>query len=63
MNADDQVQLRELLSDAERCARLSKWEEEFCDSMRERVLLGSFGHLSDKQRAILDRIEAKVYAT
>ena len=55
--------LKELLSDAETCARLSKWEEQFLDSMRERVLqYGVHVIVSAAQREALGRIEAKVYA-
>ena len=56
-------QLEELLSDAEACARLTDWEEEFLDSMREKVLTyGIRLNLSDKQEDVLERIESKVYA-
>ena len=57
-------QLNELLSDAEACARLTQWEEDFLDSMREKVLAyGLHLNLSDKQEEVLSRIETKVYAT
>ena len=54
--------LRELCSDAENCARLSQWEEEFMDDMRGRVLVeGEMTRVSDKQMAVLQRIEEKMY--
>lgn len=54
--------LKELLKDAESCARLSDWEEEFLSSMRDRVLLNeSNTRVSDAQSSVLKRIEAKVY--
>ena len=56
-------QLKELLSDAEMCARLTDWEETFLDDMRTRVLTcGLRLSLSDAQEGVLSRIEAKVYA-
>ena len=62
---DDQLAfLTELLKDAESCARLTQWEEEFLADMRARVLLfGSDSRISDPQWTVLRRIEAKVYAT
>jgi hypothetical protein len=55
--------LRELLSDAESCARLSQWEEEFLSDMRDRVVLyGADTRVSDAQWKVLHRIEGKVYA-
>ena len=55
--------LKELLSDAESCARLSNWEEQFLNSMRERVLqYGDRVTLSPAQQDALSRIEGKVYA-
>jgi hypothetical protein len=57
------MDLKELLKDAEACARLSQWEEEFLDSMREKALLyGDTVRISDKQQEVLNRIEQKVYA-
>lgn len=56
-------QVKELMADAETCARLSQWEEEFCDSMRTKLLTyGENITLSDKQIEVLRRIEEKVYA-
>jgi hypothetical protein len=55
--------LRELLFDAESCARLLQWEEEFLDDMRSRFLVHAEKmRISDKQWEILRRIEEKVYA-
>lgn len=57
------MDLKELLKDAEACARLSQWEEEFLDSMRAKVLVfGDTVRISDKQQEVLNRIEQKVYA-
>jgi hypothetical protein len=57
------AELTELLRDAESCARLTQWEEEFCDNMRGRVLLyKTETRVSDAQWNVLHRIEAKVYA-
>lgn len=55
--------LKELLRDAEMCPRLNQYEEEFCDSMRDRVArYGEDTNLSDAQERVLGSIEAKVYA-
>jgi hypothetical protein len=55
--------LRELLSDAESCARLSQWEEGFLSDLRGRVLVyGERTRISRRQRETLNRIEQKVYA-
>ena len=56
--------IKELAEDAKGCSRLTQWEEEFLEDMRHKV--DSYGEdieLSEKQEAILHRIEAKVYAT
>ena len=64
VDAERLKQLKELLSDAEACARLTDWEEDFLDSMREKVLTyGLRLNLSDKQEDVLSRIETKGYAT
>lgn len=56
------AQLRELLKDAESCARLSQWEEEFLDDFRTRVLqYGADVRISEAQERVLQRIEGKVY--
>jgi hypothetical protein len=53
----------ELLYDAEGTTRLSAWESEFMDSLRDRVVrYGVDTLVSEKQWAILKRIEAKLYA-
>lgn len=53
----------EVLKDAESCARLTQWEEEFLADMRGRVLVhGKDLNLSDRQTTTLQKIEAKVYA-
>lgn len=68
MQADDldpkaYANLQELLKDAESCARLSQWEEEFLSDMRDRVLLyKERTRISDAQWNVLHRIEGKVYA-
>ena len=55
--------LKELLKDAESCARLSQFEEEFVDGLRERVLIyGDRTRVSDAQWTVIRRIEGKVYA-
>jgi hypothetical protein len=55
--------LRELLKDAESCARLSQFEEEFADDMRSRVLVHAGDtRISDAQWSVIRRIEQKVYA-
>ncbi len=56
-------EVRELMKDAESCARLTQWEEEFCDSIRGKLLTrGEDLWLSDNQVNVLRRIEEKVYA-
>ena len=68
MQADDldpkaYANLQELLKDAESCARLSQWEEEFLSDTRDRVLLyKERTRISDAQWNVLHRIEGKVYA-
>jgi hypothetical protein len=55
--------LVELLRDAESCARLTQWEEEFLDDFRARVLLyKQKTQISDQQRTVLLKIEGKIYA-
>lgn len=53
--------LVELLKDAEFCAHLTSWEEEFLDDLRGRLILwkGEMS-LSEKQMAVLKRIAAKL---
>ncbi len=57
------AEVRELMKDAESCARLTQWEEEFCDTIRGNLLTrGEDLWLSDNQINVLRRIEEKVYA-
>jgi hypothetical protein len=57
------AELSELLRDAESCARLSQWEEEFLSDLRSRALIYKDDlRISDKQWGALRRIEEKVYA-
>jgi hypothetical protein len=59
----DVANLKELCQDAESCGRLSKFEEEFLDSMREKVLtFGDRVFLTPGQQGVLVSIERKVYA-
>ena len=63
MTEQEHRELTEILRDAESCARLSQWEEEFCSDMRGRLLTrGDAFNVSDKQWATIRRIEGKVYA-
>jgi hypothetical protein len=55
--------LRELLKDAEACARLTQWETEFVDDLRGRVLVyAADTRISDAQWTVIRRIEGKIYA-
>ena len=55
--------LTEILADAETCARLTPWEDEFVADMQARVLVHKEDiRLSDNQMAVLRRIEEKVYS-
>lgn len=55
--------LVELLKDAESCARLTNWEEDFLSDLRERVLIHQENtRVSERQWEVLQRIEGKVYA-
>jgi hypothetical protein len=53
----------ELLKDAEASTRLSDWEQQFMDDLRQRrALYGVAGlRLSDRQMNTLRRIEQKLY--
>lgn len=65
MSLDGQAfaELQELLDDAASCSRLSNWEQEFLDSMRDRVeRYGVNVLVSDKQWAVIERIQAKIYS-
>jgi hypothetical protein len=60
----DRNNLEELLADAETCARLSNWERQFLDDIRDRFAeYGTRIKLSEKQLDVLERIENKVYCT
>lgn len=50
-------QVRELLDDAARCARLTEWENEFVEDLQRREVT----ILTEKQFAVLQRIQQKVY--
>jgi hypothetical protein len=60
---DDYERVREILRDAElHAARLTDWEQEFAEDMRERVRrYGDVTHISEKQMEIINRIERKIY--
>lgn len=59
---DDVIWLKEILHDAESCARLTDWEENFLDDMRVKVMgYGSRTHVSERQMEVLKRIEEKIY--
>ena len=61
---DEHDRVVELLHDAESTTRLSDWENEFLDSLRDRVVrYGADTVVSEKQWAVLKRIEAKLYGT
>ena len=60
---DEIERINEILADAEgpNGMDLTDREQEFCDSMRERVeQYGRRTFISDKQMEVLDRIEAKL---
>lgn len=64
MEARQYRELVELLSDAQDCHRLTQWEQEFIDSMQQRVdAMGNRIQISTKQDEILNRIKVIVYAT
>jgi hypothetical protein len=55
---------KEIVADAERSTHISDWEENFIASMHEKLdEEGDSFELSDKQWAVLERIEQKVYGT
>lgn len=59
----EHADLTELLKDAESCARLSQWEEEFLSDLRGRILIhGANTRMSDAQWNAVRRIEEKVWA-
>lgn len=56
--------LTEIAKDAESCGNLSKFEEQFLDTLRENLLkYGNKIYMSEKQWEVVKRIEGKVYAT
>ena len=60
---DDFNRVTEILRDAESTTRLNDWENNFLDDLRARIL--EYRHrtrVSERQMAVLDRIEAKLYA-
>jgi hypothetical protein len=62
LSEDELSRINEILGDAENSARLSDWENEFCDSVRDRILeYGNRARISAKQWDVLDRIENKLY--
>ena len=64
LDDDELARLREILSDAEHSARLSDWEANFCDDIRERVLeYAERTRISAKQWEVIDRIESKLCGT
>ena len=55
-------EMRLMLCDAEECRRLTDWEYQFVTDVAARIALyGASIALSEKQKAALKRIEAKVY--
>ena len=62
MSDEEFAFLQEVLKDAESSARLSQWEEEFCDDFRGRLLMYRGNtRVSDRQWEIIRRIEGKIY--
>ena len=56
--------VQEVLKDADACPRLTPWERSFVGSIREGVTrLGILAQFSEKQMAVLRKIEEKIYAT
>ena len=63
LDDDELARIKEILSDAERSARLTDWETEFCDSIRDRV--EEYGHrarISARQWEVIERM-GKLYGT
>lgn len=55
--------MQEFLEDAQACGRLTNWEQNFVADMQ--ALYDKFGERftpSTKQRDVIDKIEAKIYA-
>jgi hypothetical protein len=60
----DQKWLSDFLYDAIASPRLTAWEDQFVADLKERFdQYGGDTYISDKQWAILERIESKVYGT
>jgi hypothetical protein len=60
---DELDHIVDILHDAESTTRLTDWENGFLDDLRDRVVrFGERTFLSDRQRAALNRIEAKLYS-
>lgn len=63
VDAAQHKRLVEIAKDAESCSRLSKFEEQFLDTLRENLLkYGKKIYMSEKQWEVIERIEGKVYA-
>ena len=62
LSEDELARLREILSDAEHSARLSDWEMNFCDDLRDRVLdYAERTRVSARQWEVIERIEGRLY--
>jgi hypothetical protein len=67
MNDDEKLgdelgRVQEILADAETTTRLSDWEQNFLDTLRERVLkYGDSTLVTPKQWTVIRRIEEKLY--
>jgi hypothetical protein len=63
MASEKPIDLAELLRDAESCTRFSEWEQRFVDELRGKFLMrGGQMTLSEKQIAVLRKIEKVIYA-
>ena len=61
LSEDELARIRDIMADAEFSSNLTLWEEEFCDSIRERIAeYGGRARISDRQWEVIDRIEGKV---
>jgi hypothetical protein len=59
---DDYARVHEIILDARGSERLTDWESDFIDDLYERVhRYGDATLVSEKQMAIVDRIERKLY--
>lgn len=62
LDDEELSRIEEILRDAETSTQLTPWEDEFCDSLRDRVAIyGARTRISDKQMEIIDRIERKLW--